>query len=366
MEINKLTGNESLPELKDFFVNLAQEKGAEYAYEALKVAKTRPGIDMHLMGHYIGEILYRQKGAEGIKYCTPDFRNACSHTIVVGLFSEKGVKALTDIEEACKKAPGGRGAYNICYHGLGHGVLAYTGYNLEKTVALCKKTSEEKRSMQESSECIGGAIMELISGGDHDKALWQKQSAKYLTTEDPLFPCSTEIIPITAKRMCYTYLTPHLINYAGGNLGHPSDDDFAKAFSYCGALPLNNTNRKVCYGAFGKEFVVLAKERDIRRVETIKEKEIKTIDKWCHLADWEEGEKECLIGALGSIYWGGENPYQASIRYCSAISSENREKCFTHLISIVNYFKDEPSYRKEFCDSIPSDYMNACRERLIN
>ena len=117
----------------------------------LKRASVPSGTDMHLLGHVVGDILYAQEGLKGIKTCTHDFRNACSHTIVVGLFSEQGEVALPKIAETCYQAPGGSGAYTMCFHGLGHGVLAYTGYDLTKAAQLCQKTGTTGYNYRESA-----------------------------------------------------------------------------------------------------------------------------------------------------------------------------------------------------------------------
>jgi hypothetical protein len=130
-EITELANKHyTFTELKQYFTKLAETKGGAYAYEVLKQAAVPPQTDMHLLGHVVGDQLYRQQGIEGIKVCTDDFRNACSHSIVVGLLLDKGETILPEIAKTCKEAPGGTGAYTMCYHGLGHGVLAYTNYNL--------------------------------------------------------------------------------------------------------------------------------------------------------------------------------------------------------------------------------------------
>ncbi len=345
-------------ELDDYFTSLAQKKGAVYAFEVLKRIPFQPNVDMHLLGHVVGEILYIQKGAEGMQYCTQDFRNACSHTIVVGLFSDKGEAALPEIEKSCEKAPGGKGAYNMCFHGLGHGVLAFTGYDLPKTIALCEKTKTGKSGGREFPECVGGAIMEIISGGDHDKELWTKQSEFYLTTSDPLYPCTADFMPAEVRSQCFTYLTPHLFKFAGGNLSNPQPQDFEKSFPYCNVLK-EEVYRQACYGGFGKEFVVFAKGRDIRNISNMTPEELKQTINWCSLADNEKGKTYCNISALASIYWGGENDVSAAIKFCKLLSSENIEKeCFSNLTGMVKFYRVEKL--KEYCQAIPPQYQKEC------
>lgn len=362
-EIKELEGNNlSFNDLKKYFTNLAEAKGAPYAYEVLKVAPIPQGIDMHLMGHVVGDILYKQKGAQGIKYCTEDFRNACSHTIVVGLLLEKGEQALKDISEACKQAPGGSGAYTMCYHGLGHGVLSYTNFDLKKAIALCGKVQPSGFSGPEATQCISGTIMEIISGGDHDKKTWESMRKLYLKDSDPLSPCNSDYMPDSARPLCYIYLTPNLFMIAGADMGNPLPEFFKKAFTYC----KNATNNlDPCYGGFGKEFVVLAAGRDIRmnNLTNIPKDQFQKVFEWCKLADNINGTKSCLENAVNSYYWGGENKPDISIGFCNSIPEEDfQSDCFKHFITQVNYYNRDQNYRKNVCKLIPKNYQQLCQE----
>jgi hypothetical protein len=360
-EIQELKGNSlNFNDLKKYFTELAHKKGAEYAYTVLKVADMPPNTDMHLMGHVVGDVLYKQQGLNGIKLCTKDFRNACSHSIVVGLLLDKGEGVLPEIAQACKQAPGGKGAYTMCYHGLGHGVLAYTAYNLPKTVELCQKTGSA-----ESNECIGGSIMEIISGGDHDKALWAKERTKYLKASDPFYPCISNFMPESAKPLCLTYLTPYLWEAVGANIGSPTDEDFKKSFALCTQLE-NQSYRDICYGGFGKEFTALAQARDIRRIEEMTEEQLLQTYNWCKLAIDQEGIWSCAHNTLSSLFWGGENDSAVSIRYCNVIpDADNKDRCFSDLISQVRGYVDDVNYKKSFCQKLPTNIQSECQSQLL-
>lgn len=364
-EVAQLSGSEDFIELKNYFTNLAKEKGAPYAYEILKRVEVKPGTDMHLLGHIVGEILYQQKGAAGMRYCTQDFRNACSHTIVVGLFSEKGIESLPDIVASCKNAPGGKGAYNMCFHGLGHGVLAYEGYRLDKAVEVCAKINKSGKNTAEFPECVGGTIMEIISGGDHDRELWGPKNKEYMGKPDPLYPCNADIIPHEAKRMCYSYLTPHLFVAAGASLASPTEEHFKKAFTFCESIKSDDPNRLVCFAGFGKEFVVLAKSRDIRNINLLTGTELSKIEKWCNLASADDGIIACEMSALDSMYWGGENDVKPAISFCNLLkNSSQNDACFLHLIGVVNYFSTNNESFLSFCEKIPSTFQKTCQEKV--
>ena len=349
-----------------FFKELAEKKGAAYAFEVLKAAPLPPNTDLHLLGHTVGDVLYEQKGAEGITVCTQDFRNACSHAIVVGLLLEEGEGSLSLISDICRRAPGGSGAYTMCFHGLGHGVLAYSGYDLEKTIKLCEKTGTAAYGNREFGECVSGAVMELISGGFHNRELWEKAQTKYFKKNDPLYPCTAAFMPEVALSLCYVYITPHLFNLAGADGGRPAPEDYRKAFPFCNALsPNDKHNRDYCYGGFGKEFVVLAQDRDIRKIETMTREQFLTVYDWCRLADNRDGTAACITHAMNSVYWGGENNRSASLRFCGVIDDPGfRDVCFSNLIGNIGFYIKDQDYKNAFCAEIPREYQTECLNRL--
>ena len=360
-ELAEVKTLQSFPDLSDFFEKLAKEKGAPYAYEVLIRMPSVPGIDMHLVGHTVGEELYRQYGLEGMAYCTPDLRNACSHTIVIGALLEYGPSVLEKVPAICRKAPGGGGAYDMCYHGLGHGVLAYTDYELDQAVPLCERAGDAAGNRsREFGECIGGMIMEM-TGGVHDPALRAEKAAKYFKESDPLYPCSADFMPPSARGFCYTYLTPHLIETAGGDLGSPQPEDFRIGMAYCDALT-EREERRACFGGFGKEFPVILASRDVRGVTALPESAMRTMHEWCALAPAEDGRRDCSFQSVASLYWGGENDFQASVRYCSVVADEADAKdCFVRLADMARFFRGRDArYMRDFCAAYPETYRSSC------
>jgi hypothetical protein len=362
-EIESLKGkNLSFKELSMFFSTMANDKGGEYAFEALKRAQLPPNIDLHLLGHVVGDVFYKQKGSKAILSCTPDFRNACSHTIVVGTLLEKGPGSLSEIADLCRQAPGGPGAYGMCFHGLGHGVLAYNEYDLKKGVEMCKKTASAGGG-PEYVECTGGMIMEMIAGV-HDREAWEKMAPVYFKKADPLYPCSGSVIPEETKSVCYTYLTPHLFQAAGAELAAPKPEHFKKAFTYCNNL--TGISRMSCFGGFGKEFVVLAQDRDIRNIGNMSTERLKLVIDWCNLATPKDGKDLCIRTGLNSLFWGGENDPGASVRYCTLADAGKKDgECFPALYSLANHFIRDPLARQKICDLVPEDHSRACKDSLI-
>lgn len=348
-------------EYANYLEDIAKEKGGEYAYEILRRAEFSDGTDLHLLGHVVGDVLYTQEGIDAIHICTPEFRNACSHTIVVGLFDEHGEEALDDISEVCRKAPGGSGAYTMCFHGLGHGVLAYNNYDFEDAVAMCEKTGTEEYNNREYAECVGGGVMELI-GGVHDRVQWEKQVQNYLKKNDPLSPCNAPYITSgDVQRMCYSYITPSLFIHVGMDLGNPQPAYFEEAFRFCNLLPEDDySNRSACYSGFGKEFVGLAQGRDIRIINDINEESLLKMHKWCELSDSKEGEIYCALGALSSLFWGGENDSSIAFNFCELGNKSTKDPCYEQLGGTIKYYIRDESMHKSLCERLPKEHQYSC------
>lgn len=346
-------------EFDSYFRDLAQTKGGLYAYDVLLRAELPPGTDSHLLGHTIGYVLYDQKGMDAMRYCTQDFRNACSHSVVISILNQYGEGALDTIARECRTAPGGTGAYTMCFHGLGHGVLAYTDYDLGKAVAMCKKTGTAAFEYREYGECVGGTIMEIIDGV-HDPEARFKAAQTYLSPSDPLSPCDTPLIPQVAKSECYAYLTPHLFEAAGTDLANPSPTVFEKAFSFCGALPADDrADRQACYGGFGKEFIGITQSHDIRDVGSLDAAPLNQIRAWCALADDADGEDDCVLSALASLFWGGENKPDAAFMFCALAGAES-DACYTELSREIGYYLGDTVKGSALCYRLPEHYRSGC------
>lgn len=358
-------GPKSFQQYSTYFRELAEEKGAPYAFEILLRAEFSAQTDLHLLAHVVGDVLYKQQGIKGIHICTQDFRNACSHSVVIGILTERGEGALSEIADTCKQAPGGKGAYTMCFHGLGHGVLAFNEYRLEKAVEMCRKTGTREYQNQEFIECVGGTIMEMIAGV-HDTEVWKREVGNYFKDADPLYPCTAAFMPREAYGMCLTYLTPHLFLAAGMDLGNMNPELYPLAFSYCDALPLaDREGREACYGGFGKEFIGLAQSRDVRDIGSMKEPALRKIHEWCSLAGNSAGEGYCSASALRSIFWGGENKPDASFIFCSIPSEEaKRNACYSQLADAISFYLPRDSRGRALCERLPEPTRSECRTKV--
>lgn len=345
-------------QLDEFFAKVAHDEGAVFAYNVLRKIQLPQGVDAHVVGHTIGEILYKQQGVEGIRYCTDEFNNACSHAVVIGHFTNKGEGVIKEIAEECKQVPGGKQGYTMCFHGLGHGVFAFFDYNFEKTIPMCRKAGERDNGV-EFTECVGGAVMESISGGLHNKDIWDKNTRKYFTTEDQLYPCNSEIFPDDAKPICYVYLTPHLFREAGFGIGVvPKDEQLTRAFSFCEKIKVDYI-RTSCFEGFGKELVTMANDwnSDIEGKNGFDSQKIAKLSRWCHLGSSPEAKSACITSSVSVLYWGGIKDPKFANEFCGLQQGADQELCFRHFVGQINYYAQN---KQQTCRGISSEWRDRC------
>lgn len=363
------SGNPSFDELLTRFRDLAKTKGAEYAFDVLRTAEIPFGVDIHLVAHEIGHELYVQKGIDGMSICTQEFGNGCSHSLVIEAMQELGdgedVKKL--IDEACHKAErnpdGGLTAYTMCYHGLGHGVFAYYQYSLPETVDFCMGMGTNEYGFIQAYECIGGAAMELVSGGGHDRDAWEEARAKYFSDSDPLAPCNSNIIPDVAKSKCFVYMSPRYMELTGGNIVFYTDEQLTQGMGYCTALPFGE-DRSSCIGGFGKDFVSITGGQDLRKRDTgnYTDAEMRHIESLCKHTPDPRDQHTCEAYAISMFFWGGYAEPTTSLRFCAILSDEeSRDFCYTYLAQSIGHMVASKTERAKRCESLAPKYQVLCR-----
>lgn len=366
-ELTEIQQSWKFDEYKDFFVALAQKKTAVYAFDVLRHVEVPSTVDIHRIAHAIGYVHFEQKGLSGIYGCTDEFRNACAHAIVVQALITQGTQALTDVAKVCSEGPGGVGAYVNCFHGVGHGLLAYFEYDYENALVTCEKVYDIAVALRPEitterlwQECVGGVTMELTQG-EHDKDAWGTAKDVYMPASDILMPCNAEYVSDEVRSICYAYLKPRFLEAAGATRGVPSPDAYPKALAYCKMIPTDEFgSRDGCYAGFGSAFAYFA-NGDARTLERMSDSAIRNVHEWCSFADDARGERVCSLSALDVIFWGAQSDSPASISYCLlAPDVESKNTCFTALISYAQGSFETQQKLDTFCKKLPPEYTKTC------
>lgn len=132
--------------------------GGEAAYEELVYAvKELTPTQQHVPAHIFGGALYVAKGLDGLSVCDNRLLYGCFHEFLSRAIVEKGLSIVPELERRCPLSPYSDAPIS-CQHGLGHGLLAYFGYerdNLRSAIAQCDMLLNDAWHA-----CAQGAFME--------------------------------------------------------------------------------------------------------------------------------------------------------------------------------------------------------------
>ena len=92
--------------------------------------------------------------------------------------------------------------YYQCEHGLGHGLMLYTGYELPLALTMCHGLADEF----EQVSCSGGVFMENLSSSFGLRSRWLKK-------DNLLYPCN--IVSRQDKLYCYLLVTSRILPEVG-------------------------------------------------------------------------------------------------------------------------------------------------------
>lgn len=169
--------------------------GPKGAYEAFAeaMASKDPGVQ-HADAHAFGAALFVRAGVSGLSTCDAQFNFGCFHEFLGRAISSLGLSKVNDLNQACRDALGN--GFLSCQHGIGHGVLAYLGYNnkdLDQALRLCKDLPYS----DPIGGCYGGVFMEY-----NLQTMLGTEARLRPAVADILFPCDT-LAPAYQKACFY-------------------------------------------------------------------------------------------------------------------------------------------------------------------
>ena len=196
--------------------DLIKSQGVGVALTALKkTEKINQGFgECHVRAHKVGIIAYELYGDNAFALCTEECNGACYHGTIGQYAADHGINdfSKSKLGSFCLNSP----SFDQCLHGLGHGLLAWTNYEVLEALKLCDMIPAET---YKQNECWRGVFMENIVG---ENVAREGEAAKYLS-EDPAFPCT--IMPEKYKNACDQFIV--------FRIGELYSKDFKKIAEVC-------------------------------------------------------------------------------------------------------------------------------------
>jgi hypothetical protein len=209
-----------------------------------------------------------------------------------------------------------------CVHGLGHGLMIYSGLDLPWSLKVCDRLQTDFNRVS----CTGGVFMQNLMPG--------MGTSRYLRKNDPIYPCNA--VAEKHKVYCYLMVTSRILSLDGYN--------WRKTAEWCRRSERGWVT--TCFESYGRDASGTA-QYDPRRTIRL-----------CLFAGPNAGD--CIYGAArdwGNNYAGGPK----ASRLCAASPARYRGRCFEGIGTILGALHRFGSERTAACNAItPKRYQPDC------
>jgi hypothetical protein len=323
--------------LEQAFGNIVHEDGPKRAFEVLAESlRSVPGVEAncHRIVHTMGSAgLARYDGdvartfSEGDSTCNSGYYHGILERSFAGAKSE--LELQTRANEVCRSEEIRLTQWlNFnCLHGLGHGLMIQTGYNLPTSLEIC--TGLDSRWNRDV--CAGGAFMENFFTSYNVKS-------RFVRDDNLTYPCDAELISDDYRTACYLIVAARLLE--------KTSFDWARTAAICDEV--QTRYRPVCFESYGRD----ASGHSAHKPAEIAAK--------CRLPRVDQ--RACFFGASRELTSHYAEPRRAT-ELCRMSRGDTRSWCFHGIGTIVaSIHSDDAAARRRACGSVGGADVASCME----
>ena len=312
------------------FGNVAYREGPKAALDLFdeKLSEQPVEADCHRIAHTIGAAsLEYYKGhvakalANGRSTCWSGYYHGVVERSFVGARRSELPKRSREI---CKDPDIRRTSFLAyqCVHGLGHGLMIHTGYDLPGSLRVC----DQLETGWDSDSCEAGVFMENVSSSYGVKSRWLRDG-------DLIYPC--DVVAEKYKLYCYLMVTSRILAANGY--------DWKKTAATC-----RQSDRgwiATCFQSLGRDASGNTRQDAPKILEL------------CGLAG--NMTRECIYGAARDITSNDASPRRAK-GLCESAAERYRAYCFEGIGTIVGGMHAYRNERRAACRTLTTRYFRAC------
>ncbi len=209
-----------------------------------------------------------------------------------------------------------------CIHGLGHGLMIYTGYDMPGSLKTCDGLQTEFGQVS----CSGGVFMENFNSS-------YGVTSKYLRKNDPIYPC--DAVAERYKAQCYGLVTANLLKR--------TNYDQKKTAEGCRRSEPEWLS--VCFESFGRDVSGIAGRSSSKALAS------------CRLAGANEGD--CLYGVAREIV-NSDAAGERGARFCQKVPKRHRSRCFTGVGSVMASIEQTEQRLRSACRRLSGRFERSC------
>ncbi len=288
----------------------------------------RAGVDCHQRAHVMGRLAYEQFGAIAFSLSGHECHSGGYHGATEAFFRDRGTSQLqSDIGVVCSAGLNDFFRHQ-CVHGIGHGLMAWTSYELFDALELC----DLLEAVSDQQSCFSGVFMENVGGGLSGS---MGHFTEFLS-DDPHFPCN--ILDDRYVVPCYFFQSSRMIQVFGG--------DFERLAAACAEAPA--VAHAVCFGSMGRDVGGVTRGDPERAIRL------------CSYAEVPANRLDCLDGAVQDSFWdpaGADN----ALAFCRTLDEDDeKRRCYSTIVERSGFVLDDPVALEGFCGRVEAGYREGC------
>jgi hypothetical protein len=210
-----------------------------------------------------------------------------------------------------------------CVHGLGHGLMIYSGYDLPWSLSVCDRLA----TGWDQTSCTGGVFMENIASTYDVRSEW-------IRDDDPVYPC--QAVDERHKLYCYLMVTSR-INELNGF-------DWAQTAETCRGVERGWV--ETCFESYGRDASGFTRQNPTE------------VARLCGFA--RAFAASCVYGAARDMTSNYANGQRAS-ELCRLVAPRLRAQCFNGVGTILGNLQPTDAAKRAACaDVTPRRYLASC------
>ncbi len=317
--------------LEQAFGNLTFNEGPKKALarlESMTTSDSAVAVNCHRIAHRMGSaalLRFRDKVAPAFIAGTPVCASGYYHGIIERAFLGQPTNKLAVVaRQMCTDSQITEQRFLLyqCIHGLGHGLMIYTGYDMPGSL----KTCDGLQSDFDEISCSGGVFMENFSSS-------YGVTSKYLRKKDPIYPCNS--VAERYKAQCYGLVTANLLKRTNYDQKKTADGCRKSEPDWLG----------ICFESFGRDVSGIAGKSASKALAS------------CRLAG--SNEADCLYGAAREIV-NSDAAGERGAGFCEKAPKRHRSRCFTGIGSVLASIKTDESQLRGVCKTLSGRYERSC------
>ena len=330
----KEPGRLSIRESVDLFTDDAllarfvREYGPANTVGLLAQYESRVDVDCHQRAHVMGRVAYELYGAAAFSLSGHECHSGSYHGATEAFFRDRGTLSIdSDVQVVCGNDLN-RFFRHQCVHGIGHGLMAWTSYEIFDALGLC----DELGDAVDQRSCYSGVFMENVVGGLSGQ---MGHYTEYLS-DDPHFPCNTLEERYLAP--CYFFQSSRMLQVFAG--------DFEKVAQACGEAP--EVAHRECFQSMGRDIGGVTRGEPDRAISL------------CYHAQDPANRQDCLVGAAQDAFWDAQGADDA-LAFCRLLDDTlEKERCYSTIIVRAHSIYQRPPELRAFCARVEDGFREGC------